>query len=223
MAKAPILVLSSGGLRSLVAAGVAARDTRVALLHIKDHRATHKQAADCFAKQVAHFKPLKSWVIDGAFLREMSLPVESAGVIHSTSSDALAALVPMRELQLLTLAAGFAKQIRAGTIVWGAQIDPKQADVLGRMIELTQVMNQVLSLLSFDAPLTIRTPLMGLDDTQVIELGYQMGVPLGASWTCQMPLENPCMSCPACVRRARAFRAAQLVDPYLAKKSVVKA
>jgi 7-cyano-7-deazaguanine synthase len=206
-----------------VAAGVAARDTRIALLHIKDHRATAKQAADAFAKQVAHFKPLKSWIIDGAYLREMQLPVESAGVIHSTSSDALAALLPMRELQLLTLAAGFARQIRCGSIVWGAQIDTKQADLMGKMIELTQVMNQVLSLLSFDSPITIRTPLMGLEDTQVIELGYQMGLPFAASWTCQNALESPCMSCPACVRRTRAFRGAQLVDPLSAKKSVVKA
>jgi 7-cyano-7-deazaguanine synthase in queuosine biosynthesis len=60
---------------------------------------------------------------------------------------------------------------------------------------------------------------MGLDDAQVVELGYQMGLPLNFSWTCQLPNNDaPCMSCPACARRTRAFRAAQLPDPLVTKK-----
>ena len=69
------------------------------------------------------------------------------------------------------------------------------------------------------SPIVVKTPLMGLEDHQVIELGYQMGLPFHASWTCQMAHnEVPCMSCPACARRTRAFRAAQLADPLVTKK-----
>jgi 7-cyano-7-deazaguanine synthase in queuosine biosynthesis len=32
------------------------------------------------------------------------------------------------------------------------------------------------------------------------------------------PLDAPCMSCPACARRIRAFRAAQLADPLVVKR-----
>lgn len=222
MSKAPLLVLSSGGLHSLIAAGVAARESRIALLHLQDGRATADQAAAAFDRQVQHFKPLKSWVVDARFFRQMALPPETAGVVHATSSDAQSPLIPLRELQLLGIAGGFARQIRASAIVWGAQVDQKQADALARHIELGQIMNQALDLLCPDLALTIRTPLMGLDDGQVIELGYQMSLPLAASWTCQMPLEAPCMSCPACARRVRAFRAAQLVDPLVAKKGAVR-
>jgi 7-cyano-7-deazaguanine synthase len=216
MAKAPALVLSSGGLHSLVTAALAAREHRVALLHVQDGRTTAKQAAAAFEKQVAHFKPLKAWSVDAPYFRQMSLPPETTSLVHATGSDQHAGLIPTRELQFLSLAAGYAKQIHAGTIFWGTQFEQKHADALARNIELVQIFNQMLELMSPEAPLVVKTPLMGLDDQQVIELGYQMGVPYASSWTCQMSLPTPCMSCSACARRMRAFRTAQLVDPLVA-------
>ncbi len=217
MAKTPAIVLSSGGLHSLVAAGLAAREHRIALLHLQDGRQSAGHASAAFDKQVAHFQPLKSWSIPVPALRATSLPPENAGVIHSTSSDPYGPLIPLRDLHLLTVAAGFARQLRAETIIWGAQFDSKQADALARNIELVQVFNTLMDLHNGETPLSVRTPLMGLDDHQVIELGYQIGVPFAASWTCQMPVENPCMSCPACARRTRMFRAAQLADPLVVR------
>jgi len=219
MAKAPAIVLSSGGIHSLVTAGLAAREHRIALLHLKDGRAAGRQAGDTFDRQVAHFKPLKSWSIDAMYLRQMSMPPETAGLVTSTGSDAQAALVPLRELQMLTVAAGFAQQIHATAIFWGVQYEQRAADALARIVEVVHVVNQLLELMAPEAPVVVKTPLMGLEDQQVIELGYQMGLPLNLSWTCQLPNnEAPCMSCPACARRIRAFRAAQLADPLVAAK-----
>lgn len=218
MAKAPAVVLCSGGLRSLVCAGLAAREMRIAMLHLKDHRVTATQALAAYEQQVAHFKPLKSWQLEAGFLRQMSLPPETAGLVTSTSSDPQSPLIPLRELQLLSLAAGFARQIKAGTIFWGVQYDPKASDALARNIELVQVYNQLLEVLSPETPLVVRTPLMGLEDHQLIELGYQINVPFAATWSCQMPGERPCMACASCSRRLRAFRAAQLQDPLMTIK-----
>jgi 7-cyano-7-deazaguanine synthase len=218
MAKAAAVVLSSGGLHSLVSAALAAREYRVALLHINDGRPTHKQAAAAFEKQIAHFKPIKSWQVEGSFMRQMSLPPETAGLVHATCSDPYAGLLPTRELQFLAIAAGYARQMRATAIFWGAQLEQKQSEALARNIEMVQLFNQMMDIASPDCSLVLRTPLMGLEDQQVIELGYQMGVPFAASWTCQMPLEHPCMSCPACARRTRSFRGAQLGDPLAIKE-----
>jgi 7-cyano-7-deazaguanine synthase len=219
MPKAPAIVLSSGGLHSLVSAGLASREYRVGLLHLKDGRASAKQAADAFDRQVAHFKPLRSWSIDTSYFRHMSLPPEAAGLVSSTGSDAQAALVPLRELQLLAIAAGFAQQLRASVIFWGIQYEQRAADALARSVEVVHVVNQLLELMAPENPILVKTPLMGLEDQQVIELGYQIGLPFNLSWSCQLPNnETPCMSCPACARRTRAFRAAQLVDPLVAKK-----
>jgi 7-cyano-7-deazaguanine synthase len=219
MPKAPAIVLSSGGLHSLVAAGLASREHRIGLLHFKDNRTSARQAGDAFDRQVAHFKPLRHWAIDASYFRQMSLPPEAAGLVNSTGSDAQAALVPLRELQFLAIAAGFAQQIRAGTIFWGIQIEQRAADALARSVELVQVVNQLLELAAPEAPIIVKTPLLGLEDHQVIELGYQMGLAFNLSWSCQLPNnDSPCMSCPACARRIRAFRAAQLADPLVAKR-----
>jgi 7-cyano-7-deazaguanine synthase len=217
MAKTAAVVLSSGGIHSLVAAGMAAREHRVALLHVQDGRIPAVQAAAAFEKQVAHFQPLKAWSVAAPALRQTALPAEITGIIHSTGSDPHSFLIPMRELHLLTIAAAYARNLRADTIIWGVQFDQKQADAVARNVEFLQVFSNLLDLCSPETPLTVKTPLMGLEDAQVIELGYQMGLPLAASWTCQMAVETPCMSCPACARRTRAFRGAQLVDPLVAR------
>ena len=217
MPKAIAVVLSSGGLHSLVAAALASREYRIALLHLRDGRGPEAQASAAFDKQVAHFKPIKSWNIELPYLRQMSWPPETAGVVHSTGSDAYSNLIPLRDLQYLTIGAGFARQIHASVLLWGTQLDQKQSDALARNIEMVQIYNQMLELLANDVPLTLKTPLMGLEDQQVVELGYQMAVPFTASWTCQMNVEYPCMGCPACARRIRSFRAAQLADPLVQK------
>lgn len=223
MAKAPAVVLSSGGLHSLVCAGVASREYRVALLHIKDGRVTGDQALAAFERQAAAYKPLKTWILDASHLPAMRLPPETAGVSTSTGSDAHAALVPLRELQYLTIAAGFAKQIKASTVFWGVQHDAKAGEAVVKTIELVQLVNQTLELLGEPGGegLHVRTPLLGLEDGQVVELGYQIGAPFAASWTCQTPLSSPCMSCPACTRRVRAFRAAGLADPLVNASKVM--
>ncbi len=218
MPKPPAVVLSSGGLHSLVAAGLAARENRIAMLHLKDGRPTAHQALAAFQQQAAYVKPIKIWELDCAVLNAMRLPPEIAGTITSTSSDPHAALLPFRELQMLVIAAGFARQIRAATVFWGVQFDPKASDTLARNIELVQMMNQLLEVSGGDPVVSVRTPLMGLEDNQVIELGYQLGVPFAASWTCQSDAAAPCQSCPACTRRGRAFRAAQLADPALTRR-----
>ena len=217
MPKPAALVLSSGGLHSLITAAIAAREYRVALLHIRDGRTTAKQAGLAFDKQVAHFKPFKSWTVEAPHLRQMALPAENTAGASATGSDATAGLIPLRELQFFAMAAGFAKQIHASVIMWGVHFEQKQADAVGHNIEFVQLANALLELLSPDVAITLKTPLMGLEDQQVIELGYQMGVPFSASWTCQMPIDFPCMSCAACARRIRGFRAAQLPDPIMGK------
>jgi 7-cyano-7-deazaguanine synthase len=219
MSKSAAIVLSSGGLHSLVCAGLASREYRVGMLHLRDQRGAAKQALDAFERQVGHFKPLKSWIVDAGYLRQMSLPPESAGLITSTGSDSQSPLIPFRELQFLVVAAGFAQQIKANVVLWGVQHEQKSSDDLARVMEVVQVMNQLFEILSPENPITVKTPLMGLEDPQVIELGYQMGLPFHLSWTCQtVNHDSPCMSCPACARRIRMFRAAQLADPLVVKK-----
>lgn len=215
MAKTLALVMSSGGLRSVVTMAIAAREHRIAAVHMADLRSTEQAAGAAFDRQVECFKPVKSWKIDGAYLQQMALPIESATIAPGAGADGQADLVPYRELQLLSVAAGLARQARAGIIYWGVQIDPKNTDALARAVEIVQLFSQLLEVLAPDQPMSVQTPLLGLQDQQLIELGHQVHAPFAASWTCHTQTQKPCQSCPACTRRMRAFRAARLDDPLL--------
>ncbi len=215
MAKSLAVVMSSGGLRSVVCMGLAVRDHRVAAVHMADARATAEAAFAAFQQQVEHFKPVKWWKMDCGYLKQMLVPAESAAVLGSTGSDIQAPLVPYRELQMLSVAAGLARQVRAPVIFWGVQVEPKNTNALARVVETVQLFSQLLEVLAPDGPITVQTPLLGLQDQQLIELGHQIQAPFNASWTCQTQNQKPCQSCPACSRRVRAFRAAQLVDPLV--------
>jgi len=212
------LALCSGGLRSYICATLAARDSRIGVVHINDGRGPATRLLAALDKQTITLKPSKTWVIDADYIRQMALAAETTGMITSESSDAFSALNPLRDLQFLSIAAGLARASKAPTIYWGVHHAPKESDAIARIVEATQQFNALLGMLTPDFKLTIKTPLLGLEDGQLIELGQQMGVPFEQTWSCQMTLDRPCMSCPACAWRIRAFRAAQLADPLVATK-----
>ena len=202
MAKASAVVLSSGGLHSLVIAGLASREYRVGMLHLRDGRPSATQAAAAFDRQVAQIKPLKSWFVDAAYLRQMAMPPETAGMVNSTGSDSLSALIPMRELQFLTVAAGLncARQITAVDHFLGRANRTTRRRRSGQKRQFLQVMNQLLELMTPESPIAIKTPPHGPGRSPGHRAGLPDGPPLlSLTWSCQMPQsESPCMSCPAC-------------------------
>ena len=58
----------------------------------------------------------------------------------------------------------------------------------------------------------IDTPLLALNDAQVIQLGDRLNVPWHAAWSCDGKRDEPCQACQPCRRRNAAFLAANLLD-----------
>jgi 7-cyano-7-deazaguanine synthase len=216
--KSLAVVLCSGGLRSFICATLAARESRIGIIHINDGRGPAPQLLNALDKQTTTLRPAKTWVLDAGYIKQMALAAETMGMITSESSDAMSALNPLRDLQFLSIAAGLARSFKAPTIFWGIHRAPKESESIARIVEATQQFNALLGMLTPDFKMTIKTPLLGLEDRQLIELGQQMGVPFEQTWSCQMTLDRPCMSCPACAWRIRAFRAAQIADPLIVAK-----
>ena len=90
------------------------------MLHLRDGRPAAAQAVAAFDKQVAHIKPLKSWSIDASYLRLMAMPRRRRGW-SIPPARIRNPLIPLRKLQFLAAAAGFARQIHATVIMWGVQ------------------------------------------------------------------------------------------------------
>ncbi len=64
-------------------------------------------------------------------------------------------------------------------------------------------------------PIAIRTPLIETTKAEIVELGVELGAPLGLTWSCYQGGDTPCGQCDACVLRARGFAEAGVDDPAL--------
>ena len=65
--------------------------------------------------------------------------------------------------------------------------------------------------------LIVHTPLINLSKKEIVILAKELGVPFELTWSCYSPVElgnivKPCMGCPACNARKKAFEEAQIQD-----------
>ena len=219
MPKPLAVVLASGGMDSCTAAAWAARQYRLAMLHVNYGQRTEAKELACFKRITAHFRAEKSLVVDarhlaaigGSSLTDPSIPVppdETPGEIPST-------YVPFRNANLLAIAASWAEVIGASRIVIGAveqdapgypDCRPAFYEAANRLIELgTRPETHIL----------VETPLIALKKVEVIRLGMELAAPYELTWSCYQGESRPCMNCASCRRREEAFREAGVPDPLL--------
>lgn len=200
----PILILNSGGLRSLVATATvfaAEKRLKATLLHLQDGRPNVKVRSEFIRRQAKHFG------IDQII--EMKMPflnIKRLVVAHTTPHAP-----PLIRAQVLLV--GLATAIELGTtrLVWPAQAnsDFTKASEIAEQTLLTQQLAQVEHV----NPPSVDTPLLDLSDQQVIELGGQMDLPWKLAHSCQMQGDQACLVCASCRRRQAAFEAAGMIDP----------
>ncbi len=198
-----VVILSSGGMRSLVATALAvqAHETnKIALLHIKDGRACAAVRLEHARRQAQHYKIRKLIELDLPHLR--SVPTTSA---QAEKEHAL--LRP----QMLLVGVAYAIDLGAGEVVWPCQFNADYR-IAARVTEQVTLIEQLAELDHAALP-TIRTPLVELSDRQLVELGGHQSVPWELSWSCQLCGGKPCKACPTCKRRHAAFESAGVVDP----------
>lgn len=196
MAKVHTVLLASGGLRSMVAAGSLPRGG-VAWLYVHDGRASDRHHRQAFVHQAEHF--------EAAYRAELSLP-------HLRPSRSGAETpAPLVELQMLTIAAGEAVRLGADNLVWSVTAGD-QFDLISRITETIVLLEHAVKLES-GIDLTIDTPLLDLTLKQVIEAGEQMHMPWRMSRSCRLDSSKPCGVCSPCEQRRRAFALAHVDDP----------
>jgi len=72
--------------------------------------------------------------------------------------------------------------------------------------------------LGLSHPAEIWAPLLGMDKMKIIQLALKLGVPLDLTWSCYAGGAKPCGKCDACIRRANAFKALKIKDPWKRRK-----
>jgi 7-cyano-7-deazaguanine synthase len=59
----------------------------------------------------------------------------------------------------------------------------------------------------------IRTPVIAMRKSEIVERGLALGAPLQLTWSCYQESELACGKCDSCALRLRAFREAGARDP----------
>lgn len=218
MSKAIVLV--SGGMDSLVCAGMAAQaGHELHFLHMdygqKTSRREHKSfddIADFYKVPNKHRK-----VIDMNFLRQIggsSLTDESITVKnYSGDSNVIPdSYVPFRNSIILSLAVSWAEVMGANLLYIGANHEdsPGYPDCRPSYYE---AYNKVIQEGTKAGDIKVLTPVISMKKKEIVLKGKDLKVPFELSWSCYQSTTKACGKCDSCALRLRGFKEAGMIDP----------
>ena len=211
--------LVSGGMDSCVTAAIANQENRqLAFLHVSygqrtearerasfEHIADHYNVALRLAVSMEHLSR-----IGGSSLTDKSIPVSTADL---AAQGIPSSYVPFRNAHLLSVAVSWSEVIGADSIYIGAVHEdssgypdcrPEFYEAFERVIEVGTRPQTLIE---------IRTPIIGLRKSEIVERGLELAAPLDLTWSCYSESEVACGKCDSCALRLRAFREAGVRDP----------
>jgi len=214
------IVLLSGGMDSLVCAGLAfEKKHEVSLLHMNYGQKTSARERKSF-EDIADFYQVKEKerkVIDMTFLKQIggsSLTDESIDV-KSYSGDSSVipdSYVPFRNSIILSLAVSWAEVVGATKLYIGANYEdsPGYPDCRPSYYE---AFNKVIKEGTKAGNIEILTPVISLKKKDIVKMGNDLKVPFALSWSCYKSSEKACGQCDSCALRLRGFKEAGITDP----------
>ncbi len=227
------VVLMSGGMDSCVTAAIAARDYRIAALHVSYGQLTAARERRAFEQTADHYGITQRLVADhavlgkigGSALTDPTIPLREADLDASEIfNDIPASYVPFRNAHFLAIAVSWAEVIGARKIFIGA-VEPDSSGYPDCRPEYYRVFNELIRVgtkagtgagskagASADAAIEIVTPLIHLHKDGIVKRGVELGAPLHLSWSCYRESETACGTCDSCALRLRAFAQANVVD-----------
>lgn len=208
------VVLLSGGADSAIAAAWAQRQYKRKNFHALtvdygQRHAREVQSAVAVAK------------LFGTPHRVASVRIDLAGTLTTGEASELSeriganpAMVPGRNMILLSMAAGYAASIGADTLIIGACEedspgfpDCHPAFIAHAQTALTAALGTSIRVV---APLLRMTKAATIALARTLPGGWEA---LALSWTCYEGGEKPCGACTACLARARGFEQSGETDP----------
>lgn len=219
----PAIVLLSGGLDSMVAAGIAREQGfRVFALTI-DYNQRHRvelQAAARVATMVAAERhivlPLDLSQFGGSALTDSAIAVPKDGV----GAGIPVTYVPARNTIFLSVALGWAEAVGAHDIFIGINALDYSGypDCRPAFVSAFEAMAMQATRAGVEGQgFRVHAPLVDMTKADIAREASRLGLDAGQSWSCYDPLPDgrPCGACDSCVLRAKGFAEAGLSDPLL--------
>ena len=213
------ICLVSGGMDSCVTAAIANEEVdELAFLHISYGQRTEQRERRAFDEIASHFHAEKRLVVSlehlaqigGSSLTDKDVAVTVANL---SAQNIPTSYVPFRNAHLLSVAASWGEVIGANFIYIGAVAEDSSGYPDCRP-EFYEAYQQTLHLgTKPETHLTIRTPVIALKKSDIVELGQTLHAPFELTWSCYRETEKACGDCDSCALRLRAFSAAGIMDP----------
>jgi 7-cyano-7-deazaguanine synthase len=213
------ICLVSGGMDSCVTAAIAQQENdELAFLHVGYGQRTEQRERESFHALADYFNVGLRLVISlehlaqigGSSLTDVTIPVTNANL---NSSAIPSSYVPFRNSHLLAVAVSWGEVIGASSIYIGAVAEdssgypdcrPEFYDAFQNVIDLGT---------KPETRITIRTPVIHLKKSEIVQKGVDLGAPLHLTWSCYQESQLACGKCDSCALRLRAFREAGVPDP----------
>jgi len=208
------IVLLSGGLDSAVALFWALkRGYNVETLTFDYFRRSKRETRAC--QEIAKYAKVKSRIVKLEFLKEVEDSKKESK--NPLLKKAPSAYIPSRNIIFYGIASSFAEIADAKYIIGGhnkndVESFPDSSQSFFDHFNNTALMGKI----SKGRTGKIGMPLSRLDKSEVIKLGWKLGVPFEMTWSCYSSDRKPCKKCPSCRLRIDAFRKAGISDPLMA-------
>jgi len=218
--KGAAVVLLSGGLDSMVAAGMAAESGyRINALTI-DYNQRHRREIEA-ARQIAHVLDAQRHVIlplDLSMFGGSALTADSAVPKDGVGETIPVTYVPARNLVFLSLTLAWAEAIGARDIFIGVNALDYSGypDCRPEFIEGFENLARLATKVGAEGgDIRIHAPLQFLGKAEIAAQADRLGLDAGMSWSCYDPTDEgrACGLCDSCRLRKDGFAKAGLVDP----------
>jgi 7-cyano-7-deazaguanine synthase len=214
------IVLMSGGMDSLVCAGIAVeKKHQVSFLHMNYGQKTSARERQSVEKiaDFYHIAPNDRKVIDMTFLSQIggsSLTDDSISVkTYQGDSNVIPdSYVPFRNSIILSLAVSWAEVVGASRLYIGANHEdsPGYPDCRPSYYE---AFNKVIKEGTKAGNIEIFTPVISMKKRDIVLKGQELKVPFALSWSCYKSSDKACGQCDSCALRLRGFKEAGINDP----------
>jgi 7-cyano-7-deazaguanine synthase len=209
------VVIYSGGMDSFTILQRAYKDGYDLYPLTFDYGQKHSKEID-YARRVCNELKLPHRIIDitaiNQLLQSSSLTSDkSIPEGHYEADNMKSTVVPNRNMILLSLAIGYAVDIGASKVFYGAH-SGDHAIYPDCRPEFVRAMNAVANIANYE-PVEIVTPYLQGDKISILRDGLAMGLDYGKTWTCYNGREKACGKCGSCVERLEAFALNNSVDP----------
>lgn len=130
---------------------------------------------------------------------------------HYAEESMKLTVVPNRNMIMLSVAAGWAINLKADSVVYGAH-NGDHAIYPDCRAEFADAIAGCIKLADWH-PVGLLRPFIEMSKAQVVALGAELGVPFEKTWSCYKGGAKHCGKCGTCVERVEAFQLAGVPDP----------